>query len=59
MANLAMYCRNGDYEPEAKTPLDTALQIEVDETVLFEKSLKKLQAMIRTLKDEQFVSFIQ
>jgi hypothetical protein len=33
--------------------------LEGDDAAAFPKSLAKLQAMIRTLQDEQFVSFIQ
>jgi hypothetical protein len=38
--------------------LDAALEFDLSKAI-FPKSLQKLQAMIQTLRDEQFVSFIQ
>ena len=64
LAELAHYCKDGKPKDESvKLPTGTsALQqaAELDETgAAFPKSLKKLKAMIQTLRDEQFVSFIQ
>jgi len=63
LAALAAYCHKGAIEAETaqaqtKIQLDEALQFNEGDAV-FPKSLKKLQAMIQTLRDEQFVSFIQ
>ena len=63
LAALASYCHKGAIEAETaqaqtKIQLDEALQFNEGDAV-FPKSLKKIQAMIQTLRDEQFVSFIQ
>lgn len=63
LAALAAYCYKGAIEAETaqaltKIQLDAALQFN-EADAAFPKSLKKLQAMIQTLRDEQFVSFIQ
>ena len=59
LATLAEYCQTGVYNEGSKTGLNAALDFEGGDSATFPKSLAKLQAMIRTLKDEQFVSFIQ
>ncbi|MGB0414362.1 MAG: McrB family protein [Coraliomargarita sp.] len=58
LANLADYCHSGEYKEDGKVQPDAVLQLE-PKAALFGKSLKKLQTMLRTLKAEQFVSFIQ
>ncbi|WP_162024549.1 MULTISPECIES: McrB family protein [unclassified Lentimonas] len=63
LAALAAYCHKGAIEAETaqaqtKIQLDAALQFNHTDAA-FPKSLQKLQAMIQTLRDEQFVSFIQ
>ena len=62
LAELAAYChtgtRNDVANSQTKILLDAALTFDSEEAT-FPKSLQKLQAMIRTLRDEQFVSFIQ
>ena len=62
LAKLAAYChtgtRNDVANSQTKILLDAALTFDSEEAT-FPKSLQKLQAMIRTLRDEQFVSFIQ
>ena len=63
LAALASYCHKGAIEAEkaqaqTKIQLDTALKFD-EGNAAFPKSLQKLQAMIQTLRDEQFVSFIQ
>ncbi len=63
LAELAVYCHTGTYtekkENSAGIQLKTAVALEASDTTPFPKSLAKLQSMIRTLQDEQFVSFIQ
>jgi hypothetical protein len=57
LASLADYCHQGkavDGDKGLKAILELELQ-----TAEFKKSFTKLQSMIRTLLDEQFVSFIQ
>lgn len=62
LAALAAYCHTGTLSDAAnsqtKMLLDAALTFDSAEAT-FPKSLQKLQAMIQTLRDEQFVSFIQ
>lgn len=62
LAGLAAYCHTGTLNDVAnsqtKMLLDAALEFDLAEAT-FPKSLQKLQAMIQTLRDEQFVSFIQ
>lgn len=62
LAELAGYCYTGTLNDTAnsqtKIHLDAALEFDSSEAI-FPKSLQKLQAMIQTLRDEQFVSFIQ
>jgi MoxR-like ATPase len=69
LAALAKYCHSGEYlEPEAdsgssqqnqnRNQLTEAATLELD-SAQFPRSLEKLQSMIQTLRDEQFVSFIQ
>jgi len=58
LANLADYCHNSEYKENGKVQPDLVLQLKPEEA-LFGKSLKKLQMMLKTLKVEQFVSFIQ
>ena len=62
LAALAAYCHTGTLNDAAnsqtKMLLDAALTFDSAEAT-FPKSLQKLQAMIQTLRDEQFVSFIQ
>ena len=58
LARLGCYCSNGSDKKEAK--LDDLLDLEVKkEDALFPKSYAKLKSMAQTLRDEQFVSFIQ
>lgn len=59
LARLAHYCHSGERDANASTQLDAAAQLQATDSTPFPKSLAKLQSMIRTLKDEQFVSFIQ
>lgn len=64
LADLAHYCKDGKLQDSSANASSGsgALQkaAELGEAgAAFPKSLKKLQAMIRTLRDEQFVSFIQ
>lgn len=73
LTELAVYCHDGDAAP-AGAAADTADGQEeapaVEPTIedvlerdpekaAFQKSFRKLQAMMETLRDEQFVSFIQ
>ena len=63
LAALALYCHKGALashtgDAQTKIQLDAALKLEGADAA-FPKSLEKLQAMIQTLRDEQFVSFIQ
>jgi len=62
LAALAAYCHTGTFNDAAnsqtKMLLDAALEFDSAEST-FPKSLQKLKAMISTLRDEQFVSFIQ
>jgi hypothetical protein len=62
LAELAGYCHTGTLNDTAnsqtKMLLDAALEFDSSKAI-FPKSLQKLQAMIQTLRDEQFVSFIQ
>lgn len=57
LANLADYCHQGKTVDEAKG-LKAILELDPEDAE-FKKSFTKLQSMIRTLLDEQFVSFIQ
>ena len=64
LADLAHYCKDGKPMNGSgdKTTGSGALQeaTKLEESgAVFPKSLKKLKAMIQTLRDEQFVSFIQ
>lgn len=59
LAGLAHYCQSGEHKADAPLQLDAAAQLKKIDTTPFPKSLAKLQSMIRTLRDEQFVSFIQ
>ena len=63
LAELADYCHKGTRPEKAENAsriqLKTAAELKATESTPFPKSLAKLQAMIRTLQDEQFVSFIQ
>lgn len=69
LATLANYCHSGEYkEPDLETGASqqnqSRNQLEVatkltSEGAKFPRSLEKLQSMIQTLRDEQFVSFIQ
>ncbi|CAA6692628.1 MULTISPECIES: McrB family protein [unclassified Lentimonas] len=63
LAELADYCHTGTYtertENSAGIQLKTAANLVATDSTPFPKSLAKLKAMIRTLQDEQFVSFIQ
>ena len=63
LAELADYCHTGTYteraENAASIQLKTAGNLVATDSTPFPKSLAKLKAMIRTLQDEQFVSFIQ
>jgi 5-methylcytosine-specific restriction protein B len=69
LAALANYCHSGEYKaPEnhsgasqqnqSRNQLEEASKLIVKDAK-FPRSLEKLQAMIHTLRDEQFVSFIQ
>jgi len=69
LASLASYCHSGEYKaPEnhsgasqqnqSRNQLEEASKLIVEDAK-FPRSLEKLQAMIHTLRDEQFVSFIQ
>jgi hypothetical protein len=69
LAALANYCHSGEYKaPEnhsgasqqnqSRNQLEEASKLIVEDAK-FPRSLEKLQAMIHTLRDEQFVSFIQ
>ena len=63
LADLADYCHSGTRAeaPEGgqtRARLDSAAGLD-PKTAVFPSSLGKLQSMIATLKDEQFVSFIQ
>lgn len=57
LASLADYCHQGKAVDEAKV-LKMILELDPDDAE-FKKSFTKLQSMILTLLDEQFVSFIQ
>ena len=65
LAELANYCHKGGATEAADAAqtrgrLDAALALKSSEgQAVFHKSLTKLKAMIATLRDEQFVSFIQ
>lgn len=59
LAKLAHYCNSGAHKPDAPIQLSAAAELELDKKTVFPRSLAKLQSMIRTLQDEQFVSFIQ
>lgn len=59
LAKLAHYCQSGEHKSDVPTQLDAAAKLEKTDTTPFPKSLAKLQSMIGTLKEEQFVSFIQ
>lgn len=56
LARLAQYCFD-EAAPKEAPDFDFVLSLK-PEDALFENSLKKLQAMIRTLQEEHFVSFI-
>jgi hypothetical protein len=57
LGNLAGICHDGGNS--GTITMDEALELNSnDADVLFKRSLEKLQAMIRTLMDEHFVSFI-
>ncbi len=63
LADLADYCNSGKVDDEvsknnAGTRLKRIIELESGNAA-FPKSFKKLQSMIATLLDEQFVSFIQ
>ena len=57
LASLADYCHQGK-AVDGDKGLKAILELE-PQTAEFKKSFTKLQSMIRTLLDEQFVSFIQ
>ena len=59
LATLTHYCDSGEYKTDISTQLSAAAELESGEKTAFPKSLAKLQSMIGTLRDEQFVSFIQ
>ncbi|MEN8775099.1 MAG: hypothetical protein ABF379_16905 [Akkermansiaceae bacterium] len=59
LATLTHYCDSGEYKADISTQLSAAAELESGEKTAFPKSLAKLQSMIGTLRDEQFVSFIQ
>jgi len=59
LATLGEYCQSGTYNEGTKPSLNAALDLQGDESAAFPGSLAKLKVMIRTLQDEQFVSFIQ
>ena len=59
LATLAHYCNSGEYKADISTQLSAAAELNSGENSAFPKSLAKLQSMIGTLRDEQFVSFIQ
>lgn len=59
LATLANYCHRGLNKPDISLQLSGAAELNKTDTTPFPKSLTKLQSMIRTLQDEQFVSFIQ
>ena len=59
LAKLAHYCNSGAHKPDAPIQMSAAAELKLDEKTVFPRSLAKLQSMIRTLQDEQFVSFIQ
>ena len=56
LAELGCYCEAGSRKDKAR--LDDLLKLE-PESPLFPKSFAKLKSMAQTLRDEQFVSFIQ
>lgn len=56
LAGLGYYCHDGSEKKKAR--LDELLTLEM-EKALFPKSFAKLKSMAQTLRDEQFVSFIQ
>lgn len=64
LAELAVHCHVGKNPPEDEKDNGTSPglndAIELDEGIAaFPKSFKKLKSMMETLRDEQFVSFIQ
>lgn len=59
LAKLTNYCQSGKNEPDISLQLRAAVELKEAESTPFPKSMAKLQSMIRTLEDEQFVSFIQ
>lgn len=59
LATLAHYTQSGEYKKDVSTQLSAAAELKAGEKTAFPKSLAKLQSMIGTLRDEQFVSFIQ
>lgn len=59
LATLTHYCDSGEYKADTSTQLSAAAELKSGEKTAFPKSLAKLQSMIGTLRDEQFVSFIQ
>jgi hypothetical protein len=64
LAELAVHCHLGENPPEDEKDNGTSPgltdAIELDEEIAaFPKSFKKLKSMMETLRDEQFVSFIQ
>lgn len=64
LAELAVYCHAGenktDGEKDTGTSPGLADAIELDdESAAFPRSFRKLKSMMETLRDEQFVSFIQ
>lgn len=59
LATLAHYCQSGELQTDVSTQLSAAAELDGSDETTFPKSLAKLQSMIRTLQDEQFVSFIQ
>ncbi len=58
LATLANYCFSGKVATNQSMRLEDALKLD-EKDARFPESLVKLKAMIDTLKDEQFVSFIQ
>ncbi|WP_411846831.1 AAA family ATPase [Roseibacillus persicicus] len=57
LARLGCYCFDGSQKEEAR--LDDLLNLKEGGEVLFPRSFAKLKSMAQTLRDEQFVSFIQ
>jgi len=61
LATLTLYCHTGEKDASGKkasVAMPEALKLEKD-AAAFPKSFAKLKSMLETLKEEQFVSFIQ